>query len=182
LVSRTETDPRLRGTKHRAANEREVSVVHGHDGRLVVLVPETAGRDVVGLTLLHVAPALRLRADVVREVLTGYRNRYLAILDAVTETQRVFDDDVLGAVDLPDLLTQPVSVLADHWHVRVGRGASSEPADRPAQPPESSDVRGEPEPVVVVAPRRSPTGSEFRRPTPVAASLAHPDGSDVQPR
>lgn len=116
LASRTETDPRLRGTKHRAAHEREVTVARGHDGRLVVLVPETVGGDAVGLTLLHVTPAQRLEPRVVREVLAGHRNRYAAIVDAVTETQRAFDDHLLGSLDPAELLTQPVAVLAEHWH------------------------------------------------------------------
>jgi glucosamine--fructose-6-phosphate aminotransferase (isomerizing) len=116
LTSRTGTDPRLRGTKHRAAHEREVTVARGHDGRLVVLVPETAGGDAVGLILLHVTPAQRLEPRVAREVLSGHRNRYAAIVDAVTETQRAFDDHVLGSLDPAELLTQPVAVLARHWH------------------------------------------------------------------
>ena len=37
-------DPRLRGTKHRAADEREVTVARGaSDGRTVILVPEVKG-------------------------------------------------------------------------------------------------------------------------------------------
>ena len=53
--SRTETDPRLRGTKQLTAAEREVTVAIGRrDGRTVVLVPEVKGTQTVGLTLLHV--------------------------------------------------------------------------------------------------------------------------------
>jgi hypothetical protein len=48
-------------------------------------------------------------------VLTGYRNRYNAIVDAVTERQPSFDDGVLGDVPLVDLLVEPVHVLASHW-------------------------------------------------------------------
>ena len=45
LPSRTGRDPRLRGTKHRAAEEREVTVVRGaSDGRTVILVPEAKGQ------------------------------------------------------------------------------------------------------------------------------------------
>jgi glucosamine--fructose-6-phosphate aminotransferase (isomerizing) len=55
LTSRTATDPRLRGTKHRAAVEREVTVARGRlDGRTVIMIPETKGTTVTGMTLLHV--------------------------------------------------------------------------------------------------------------------------------
>jgi hypothetical protein len=52
---------------------------------------------------------------VARTVLQGYQGRYGALRDAVTETAPTFDDSVLATVDLVDLLTQPVYVLADHW-------------------------------------------------------------------
>ncbi|HLI24991.1 MAG TPA: SIS domain-containing protein [Acidimicrobiales bacterium] len=120
LPSRTESDPRLTGSKHRAFEEREVTVVRGRrDGRTVVLVPEVKGGEVVGMTLLHVALFDRLPAPRMRTVLAGYRNRYSAIADAVTETEPEFDDDRLGAEPVVDLLTEPVYVLADRW--RSGR-------------------------------------------------------------
>ena len=45
-----------------------------------------------------------------------YKARYQAIADQVTETEPVMRDDVLGTIDLIDLLTVPVVQLADHWH------------------------------------------------------------------
>ncbi len=57
----------------------------------------------------------RLPGDVARRVLEGYRERYRAIADQVTETQPVMRDDVLGTIDLVELLTDPVVALADHW-------------------------------------------------------------------
>ena len=55
IPSRTDVNPVLRGTKHRAASEREVTVVRGRaDGRTLVLVPEVKGNQTTGLTLLHV--------------------------------------------------------------------------------------------------------------------------------
>jgi glucosamine--fructose-6-phosphate aminotransferase (isomerizing) len=69
----------------------------------------------VGITLLQVELASRLEPAVARQVLTGYRNRYNAIVDAVTETEPAFADDVLGSVALVDLLVEPVHVLASHW-------------------------------------------------------------------
>ncbi len=116
LRSRTEHDPALRGTKRRSAEEREVTVAVGRsDGRTVLIVPEIKGTQVVGLDLLHVRLAERLEAPLARSVLTGYRARYTAIVDAVTETTPVFDDDVLATIPITALLTQPVYVLADRW-------------------------------------------------------------------
>ncbi len=114
--SRTVGDPRLRGSKHRAVDEREVTVVRGRsDGRTVILVPETKGGQPVGMTLLHVRFFDRLPVARARAVLTGYRDRYSALTDAVTETEPVFDDERLAEVAMVDLLTQPVYVLAERW-------------------------------------------------------------------
>lgn len=119
LRSRTDHDPALRGTKRRSAEDREVTVAIGrHDGRTVVIVPELKADQVVGLDLLHVRLAQRLDPSVAREVLSGYGygpNRYTAIVDAVTETTPSFDDAVLASTDVAELLTQPVSFLADRW-------------------------------------------------------------------
>jgi glucosamine--fructose-6-phosphate aminotransferase (isomerizing) len=119
LPTRTDTDPRLIGTKHRVAYEREVTVARGRrDGRTLVIVPELKGNQVTGLTLLHVAFRPRLPAEAARGVLQGYRGRYAALKDAVTETETTFDDTRLADVDLVDLLTEPVYVLAERWRTR----------------------------------------------------------------
>ena len=116
LSSRTERQPGLRGTKHRAAEEREVTVARGrYDGRSVVLVPEAKDNQVTGLTLLHIRVHEHLPAEAMRSVLAGYRNRYSALVDAVTETEPAFDDARLGAVPVLDLLVDPVHLLADRW-------------------------------------------------------------------
>ena len=115
LKSRTDTNPILLGTKHRAAEEREVMVARGHDGRELVIVPEIKDNQVTGLDLLHVRFEERLPAEDAKAVLTGYRNRYAALVDAVTEVEPEFDDQILGDVPLFDLLSQPVYVLAEHW-------------------------------------------------------------------
>jgi glucosamine--fructose-6-phosphate aminotransferase (isomerizing) len=120
LPSRTDTDPRLIGTKHRVAYEREVTVARGRrDSRSLVIVPELKGNQTTGLTLLHVAFRPRLTAEVARGVLQGYRGRYAALKDAVTETEPTFDDTRLADVDLVDLLTEPVYVLAERWRSRA---------------------------------------------------------------
>jgi len=116
LPSRTERDPRLLGTKHHVASEREVTVARGgRDGRSLILIPETKGNTVTGMTLLHVAFHDRLAPTTARQVLSGYRNRYAALSDAVTETESGFDDERLGLVPLLALLTEPVYVLAERW-------------------------------------------------------------------
>src|SRR6266508_4189169 len=119
LPSRTDTDPRLIGTKHRVAYEREVTVAKGRrDGRTLIIVPELKGNQATGLSLLHVAFRPRLAPDVARGVLQGYRGRYVALKDAATETEPAFDDTRLADVDVVDLLTEPVYVLAERWRTR----------------------------------------------------------------
>jgi glucosamine--fructose-6-phosphate aminotransferase (isomerizing) len=116
IPSRTETNPALRGIKHRAAQEREVTVARGgRDRRTLVLVPEVKDNQPTGMTLLHVRFADTLPADTMRQVLLGYRDRYAAIIDAVTEIEPAFDEAVLGAIPVIDILTVPVHVLAERW-------------------------------------------------------------------
>jgi glucosamine--fructose-6-phosphate aminotransferase (isomerizing) len=117
LVSRTERNPVLRGTKHRAASEREVTVARGRsDGRTVVLVPETKDTQVTGMTLVHVRFHEHLAAAEAERVLLGYRDRHAALVDAVTETEPTFRREVLATVPIVELLVEPVHVLADRWH------------------------------------------------------------------
>jgi len=116
LTSRTEASPELRGTKHRVATERLVTVARGrHDGRTVIIVPEVKDKQATGLTLLHVRFLDRMAAGPMRSVLQGYRGRFSALKDAVTETEPTFRDDLLGSLSVVDLLTEPVNDLADHW-------------------------------------------------------------------
>jgi glucosamine--fructose-6-phosphate aminotransferase (isomerizing) len=116
LPSRVETDNRLLGAKHRAAQEREVTVAVGaRDGRSLILIPETNGGVVCGLTLMHVQFRDTLPAADIRRVLEGYRDRYAALVDAVTETEATFSDERLEQIPLLDILTLPVRVLAEKW-------------------------------------------------------------------
>ena len=122
LPMRTERNPQLRGTKHRVADEREVTVAVGRsDGRQLVLIPEVKGNQCTGITLLHCRFAETLSAGRMRSVMESYRGRYAALKDAVTETEPTFRDDVLGRITPIELLTTPVNVLADRW-----RSASDE--------------------------------------------------------
>ncbi|MCU1497453.1 MAG: glucosamine 6-phosphate synthetase, contains amidotransferase and phosphosugar isomerase domain, partial [Acidimicrobiales bacterium] len=116
LPLRTERNPLLRGTKHRVAFEREVTVAVGRsDGRSLVLIPEVKGNQCTGITLLHARFAPTLAAGRMRSVLESYRDRYAALKDAVTETEPTFRDDLLGHLAPIELLTTPVNVLADRW-------------------------------------------------------------------
>lgn len=119
LRSRADTNPALRGTKQTVAAEREVFVTRGRvDGRTVAIVPEVKGPQTVGLILLHLELEDRLGPEVARGVLSGYRHRYTALRGAVTETEPEFDDAVLGEIPVVDLLTLPISPLADRWRAR----------------------------------------------------------------
>ena len=116
IRSRTDDDPRLRGTKQLVAIEREVTVARGRsDDRTLIFVPEVKGNQTVGLTLLHVQFVERLEPAAARAVLQGYRNRYATLKGAVTETEPTFDDTRLADIDVAALLTTPVYVLADRW-------------------------------------------------------------------
>ncbi len=92
--------------------------VGASDGRTVVIVPEVKDNSVVGLVLLHAGFADRLSAGEARAVLEGYSGRYAALVDAVTETEPTFADEVLGSVPIVELLTSPVHVLAARWRDR----------------------------------------------------------------
>jgi len=116
LRSRTADDPRLRGTKRWVAIERTVLVAKGaSDGRTVVIVPEIKDGEPTGLSLLHVRLTDDLPLPALRTVLQGYRNRYGAIRNAVTETEPVFRDDLLVDLPIVDLMTLPVNDLAERW-------------------------------------------------------------------
>jgi len=116
IPSRTDGNPVLRGTKHRVATERKVTVVVGRaDQRTLVEVPEVKDAQATGITLLHVRLRDQLTAGAARRVLEGYQDRYQAIADQVTEIEPVMRDDVLGRIRLIELLTEPVVRLADHW-------------------------------------------------------------------
>jgi len=116
LSSRTSSDPQLRGTKRLVAAEHTVLVARGRsDGRTVLLVPEIKEGETTGITLLHVRLRDDLALPALRSVLQGYRNRYAALKQSVTETEPVFRDDLLVDVPVVELMTEPVSALAERW-------------------------------------------------------------------
>ncbi len=120
LKSRTETDPRLRGTKRAALEKAEVEVTVGRsDGRPVILIPERKGDAPEGLTLLHVKFRDRLPPQTAKDVLLGYRPaRYEGLVAAVTETEETFSEALLGELSMPELLVEPVLALAERWRHR----------------------------------------------------------------
>jgi hypothetical protein len=102
MRSKTEVDPRLVGTKHRVATQREVTVALGRrDGRTVIIVPEVKDNETIGLTLLHAKFVGVLPAAVARTVLQGYQGRYGA-LRAWSPRCRPPRRPALGRVDLVD--------------------------------------------------------------------------------
>ena len=116
ITSRTEANPELRGTKHLVASEKKLMVARGrNDGRIVVIVPEVKDSRAIGLTLIHVKLHERLPASDLRSLLSGYRNRYQALADAVTETEPSFEEDQMAEMSVADLLCEPIYSLADRW-------------------------------------------------------------------
>ena len=75
--------------------------------------PETRHGVCTGLVLLHVRFRDDLDAQTARAVLTGYRNRYSLIADAVVEANSEWHDSALERMPILSLLTEPVLVLAD---------------------------------------------------------------------
>ena len=116
VTSRVERNPHLQGTKRRVAMERELLVARGRgDGRTVLMVPEVKGSQCTGITLVHVVFQDHLPARVARAVLQGWDRRYDRLVDWVTETEGGFRDDLLAEIPVVDLLTIPVSELAERW-------------------------------------------------------------------
>ena len=116
IPSRTERSGVLRGTKHTVALEQQVFVTRGRDdGRTIAIVPEVKDGVTTGITMLHLRPHERLPVASARAVLQGYRGRYAALRDAVTETEGVFREDLLAEQPVADLLVLPIHTLADRW-------------------------------------------------------------------
>ena len=76
-------------------------------------MPEREHGECVGIVLLHAAFRDDLDPTTTRAVLSGYRNRYQLIRDAVVETGGTLQDEDLVKMGILDLLTQPVLVVAD---------------------------------------------------------------------
>jgi glucosamine--fructose-6-phosphate aminotransferase (isomerizing) len=116
MPSRVDREPSLRGSKRLVAVERQILLTRGRrDGRMVAIVPEVKDNQTVGITLLHLRLEESLEANVARGVLQGYRNRYAGLRDFVTETEPTFREDLLASVPVDDLLSLPITSLAEYW-------------------------------------------------------------------
>lgn len=116
ISSAVDRDPILRGTKHRVAIDGEVLITRGRrDGRLIALVPEVKDAQPIGMIVLHLQLRDQMTVDELRGVLQAYDNRYIAIRDAVLETEASFDEHQLGAMDPAQLLVDPPVIIADRW-------------------------------------------------------------------
>lgn len=116
IPSRVDSDPTLRGTKHRVAVDGQVLVTRGRrDQRLIVFVPEVKDTQTIGITLMYIKLADSLELAKVKAVLQSYRGRYEQIRDAVLETEPSFDEIALTSIPLDELLTWPAATLADRW-------------------------------------------------------------------
>ncbi|MEM8884006.1 MAG: SIS domain-containing protein, partial [Planctomycetota bacterium] len=114
LASRTAQNKALRGTKNTVAMEKRVLVAVGRsDQRPIVLVPENTKGACTGIVLLHADFRDDMDSASVRAVLSGYRNRYALIRDAMNEANVEFQDEDLTRIGILRLLTEPVLVLAD---------------------------------------------------------------------
>ena len=114
IPSRTQRNKALRGTKNTVAMEKRVLVAVGrNDQRPIVLVPEIAHGQCTGIVLIHAKFRDDLDSAGVRSVLSGYRNRYALIRDALIEANVEFTDEDLTRTGILELLTEPVLVLAD---------------------------------------------------------------------
>jgi hypothetical protein len=82
---------------------------------VVLIVPEVKDNQTTGLTLCHIKLEDDLGAATARSVLQGYRNRYRQLVDVVTEGQPSFREDLLADVPTVELLTAPISDVAELW-------------------------------------------------------------------
>ena len=117
LTSRTDREPKLKGSKHLVASKQEVTITRGrHDQRIIILVPEIKDKETVGLTLLHVELEENLTEQAARHVLEGYKDRFTAISDYITETEPTFRADILASIPVADLLIAPIEDLLSYWN------------------------------------------------------------------
>ena len=116
LPSRTERNPPAGHEAPRRGRARGAWSARGRsDGRTLVFVPEVKGSRRTGITLLHVRCLDRLARRRRLAACSRATRRYGALVDAVTETEPTFRDDLLGSIDVVDLLTESIQRLADRW-------------------------------------------------------------------
>jgi glucosamine--fructose-6-phosphate aminotransferase (isomerizing) len=101
------------GSKRLVLNTRVPRIIRGAvDGRLVMLVPEVAGSEPTGLTLLHVAAVPDAPPEALRRALrVGGRDEELAA--ALDEQGKTLDLARLGAGEVELLLTASIEHLVE---------------------------------------------------------------------
>ena len=125
LQSRTVRAPLLQGTKYAVAVEGRLMAARGRtDGRVFIGVPEFSGGEVTALNLIHVRFRERAPAPEVRRLLSCYRERYSDLREQVLKKAPEFDDGLLAALSVEDLLIDPVSQLAERWQSPGNAGVS----------------------------------------------------------
>lgn len=114
MKSRADVRVKNIGSKVLVAKEQTVHVVRGsQDGLSVVLVPEVDNGVTTGITLLHCEFLDRLSGVESREMLEGYKNKYLALSASLSENGYELDDAMLENIAPKDQLIQPVAWLTD---------------------------------------------------------------------
>ena len=67
---------------------------------------------------MHVELKDFLSEQAARHVMEGYKDRYTAISDYVTETEPTFRSDILSSIPVADLLIAPIEDLLSYWNKR----------------------------------------------------------------
>jgi len=119
LASRYATPTPPAGSKRLVLKTRVPRIIRGgFDGRLVLLVPEVAGSDATGLTLLHVSTVPTAPAEtLLRALRVGGREQELSA--ALTERGQSLDLTQLDPDSVELLLTASVERLAERLGTRT---------------------------------------------------------------
>jgi glucosamine--fructose-6-phosphate aminotransferase (isomerizing) len=115
LVSRVETDSRLRGTKSIIVREKNVFIGRGRtDDRNIIIIPifsATSATSISSLMLLHIAFKDQTPLPVKIKALGGKHER---IKNIVQETSAPWDDNYLEWVRMEDLFGQSAEKTAEY--------------------------------------------------------------------
>ena len=64
---------------------------------------------------MHVELENQLSEQAARHVMEGYKDRFTAISDYVTETEPTFRADIHASIPVADLLIAPIEELLSYW-------------------------------------------------------------------
>jgi glucosamine--fructose-6-phosphate aminotransferase (isomerizing) len=100
LSSRTEKNPKLKGTKWLCIKERSLFIgIGGRDGRKIAVVPlaspSSEDLTVAGLLLFHLSFKARQSSEDLVRALKKYKSQYDRIVAAATEQDIKWNDDIL---------------------------------------------------------------------------------------